>query len=190
MNDKNHYNQYFEYLKKRSLKSFLYRKYYIYPKYKKYINGSLLDVGCGIGEILSYYKNSIGVDINSECVNYCKSKGLNAKIMKVDNLPFEDNKFNTVMLDNVLEHIDNPNKMIVEINRVMKNESHLLVSVPGIKGFIHDPDHKVFYDQKKLNQIFEANKFKLVKNFYTPFKSDFLDKKARQYCLHGIFLKK
>jgi ubiquinone/menaquinone biosynthesis C-methylase UbiE len=183
-------NQYFSYLKKRSLRSFIYRKYYVYPKYKFYTKGQLLDVGCGIGEILGYYQNSIGVDINSACVNYCKSIGLKAKVMKSDKLPFKNEKFDTVMFDNVLEHIDNPTKIIKEIYRVMKKNSYLLVGVPGKKGFSYDPDHKIFYDKKKLKQTFKDNNFKFVKNFYTPFKSSFLNNNARQYCLHGIFLKK
>lgn len=183
-------DQYFSYLKKRSLRSLMYRKYYIYPKYKPYMKGHLLDVGCGIGEILAYYQNSTGVDINRECVNYCKSIGFKAKAMKIDELPFKDEKFDAVMLDNVLEHINKPTRIIKEIYRVMKNKSYLLVGVPGIKGFAYDRDHKIFYDQKKMNQIFKVNNFELVKNFYTPFKSKFLDNHARQYCLHGIFLKK
>ena len=182
--------KYYSYLRKRSFKSFLYRKYFIYPKYKPYMSGLLLDVGCGIGEILEYYKNSIGVDINSECVKFCKNKGLNAHIMKEDILPFENEKFDTLTFENVLEHIQNPNKIIKEIYRVMKPDANILISVPGIKGFHNDPDHKQHYDKKRLNEFFKINNFELIKNYYTPFKSRFLDEKARQYCLHGIFRKK
>jgi ubiquinone/menaquinone biosynthesis C-methylase UbiE len=183
-------NKYYQFLTKRSLKSFFYRKYFIYPKYKPYMKGQLLDVGCGIGEILKFYKNSIGVDINADCVDYCVKSGLKAQIMKIDNLPFEDNKFDTLVFDNVLEHISSPDKIINEIHRVMKKGANLLVSVPGLKGFDYDTDHKKFYDKKKLNKTFEINNFNLIKNYYTPFKSTFLDKNARQYCLHGIFQKK
>ena len=180
-------NQYFQYLKKRSLKSFIYRKYFIYPKYRPYMKGYLLDVGCGIGEIISFYKNSMGVDINNECVNYCKSLGLKAQTMKVDELPFENGKFDTLVFDNVLEHIENPAKIISEIYRVMKKDANLLISVPGIKGFYYDEDHKTFYDQDKLNKIFEINNFSLVKNYFTPFKSNFLNKNARQYFLEQLW---
>tara|TARA_Y100000389_G_scaffold204549_1_gene257910 strand:+ start:5050 stop:5511 length:462 start_codon:yes stop_codon:yes gene_type:complete len=153
------------------------------------MRGNLLDVGCGIGEILDYYKNSVGVDINRECVDYCKSKGLSAQYMEIDELPFESNTFNTLVFENVLEHIHDPTKILQEIFRVMKKDAFLLISVPGIKGFEYDSDHKQFYDQTKLNQIFIKNNFHLIKNFYTPFKSNYLDKFARQYCLHGIFKK-
>ena len=141
---------YFAYLKKRSFKSLIYRKFIVYPKYKRYMKGHLLDVGCGIGDLLNYYQNSVGADINEDCVRYCKNIGLNAKVMKIDQLPFNNEKFDTVMFDNVLEHISNPIKIIKEIYRVMKNNSYLLIGVPGIKGFTHDDDHKVFYDKKKL----------------------------------------
>lgn len=182
--------QYYDYLKKRSLRSFLYRKYYVYPKYKPFMKGYLLDVGCGIGEILTYYKNSVGVDINNDCVSYCKSLGLKAEVMKVDELPFQDSAFDTLVFDNVLEHIENPYKILKEIYRVMKQDAYLLIGVPGLKGFAYDADHKKFYDQKKLNHTMQENGFELIKNYYTPFKSNFLNNNARQYCLHGIFKKK
>lgn len=56
--------QYFQYLKSRSFLGNIYRKYYLYPKLGRYLKCWLLDIGCGIGDILVFRSNSVGVDIN------------------------------------------------------------------------------------------------------------------------------
>ena len=61
---------------------------------------------------------------------------LNAHIMKEDILPFENEKFDALTFENVLEHIQNPNKIIKEIYRVMKPDANILISVPESKVFI------------------------------------------------------
>ena len=54
---------------------------YLLEKYvTKYSKGKVLDMGCGIQSLaaLSKADSVLSVDINSEAVSFCKSKGLNA----------------------------------------------------------------------------------------------------------------
>ena len=69
-------------------------------------------MGCGIGDLVRYRPNTVGVDINPYTVKSCKSNGLDVKLMEVDSLPFDDKLFESVILDNVLEHIEKPFKII------------------------------------------------------------------------------
>lgn len=50
---------------------------------KRYAGGKILDVGCGSGilslEAMKYSSDVLAVDIDPECVEYCKKKGINAK---------------------------------------------------------------------------------------------------------------
>jgi ubiquinone/menaquinone biosynthesis C-methylase UbiE len=180
---------YFNYLQKRSRLGYLYRKFWLYPKLCRYLGEKTLDVGCGIGDLLQYKKNIIGVDINSESVKYCQSKGLNARLMKIDILPFKSNVFNSIVLDNVLEHIENPELLLHEVRRVLIDNGTILVGVPGIKGFSSDPDHKVFYSESKLIDVLAVNGFTLDLMFNMPFKWKYLDTRASQYCVYAIFKK-
>ena len=181
--------EYYNYLRSRSFCGYLYRKFILYPRIKKYSINKTLDIGCGIGDYLKYDNNSIGVDINVNCVNYCKKNGLNATIMEVDNLPFDNDSFNTIVFDNVLEHLENPKKILNEIKRVLNSRGYFIVGVPCEKGFEHDDDHKQFYDVNDLKTLL-SNDFNLVKYFYSPPLFYPLRKYVKQVALYVIFKKK
>jgi SAM-dependent methyltransferase len=67
--------------------------------------------------------------------------------MTPDVLPFADASFDSVLLDNVLEHIEAPTLLLGEVRRVLVPGGRFLVGVPGQRGWESDPDHKVMYDE-------------------------------------------
>jgi GT2 family glycosyltransferase len=179
--------EYFDYLKHRSLLGLLYRKYYLYPRLVRQLTGRVLDVGCGIGDFLAYRPNTIGVDVNAYAVDWCQSRGLDARLMEAGHLPFDDASFDGVALDNVLEHLSEPVRLLAEIRRVLTPGGHVLVGVPGTFGYTCDADHKIFYDESNLRQLMESAGLKQNTVFYMPIKWDWLDAKLPQYCLYGVF---
>jgi len=181
--------KYFNYLMKRSLLSLIYRYFFLYPKICKYLFGEVLDIGSGIGDFVNYRKNTKGVDINKEAVNYCKSLQLDVTLISGNSLPFRSKSFDGVVLDNVLEHIADPKIILSEIFRVLKNEGILLIGVPGINGFKSDDDHKIFYDENKIKKFGKKNNLSLIKIFFSPFKSSFLDRNCSFYCMYAVFKK-
>ena len=68
-----------------------------------HLKGKVLDVGCGLGSYLKSRKNVIGIDVNPVYIDYCNSIGQKAYLFK-NNFPFEDEEFDSVIMDNVLEH--------------------------------------------------------------------------------------
>ncbi len=178
--------EYFNYLNSRSLLGFLYRKYYLYPKLYKNLNGNILDIGCGVGDFLKVYNNAVGVDINIDCVNYCIKNGLNVRLMQQDKLPFDNNSFQSILLDNVLEHIEDPSNLLLEIKRVLKTDGILIIGVPCEKGYEFDSDHKIFYDIESLKNIFSLDYY-LKTYFYTPPFTFFLKRHFRQIALYAVF---
>jgi len=181
---------YFEYLKKRSFLAKIYRNYYLYPKIQKYCSKNFLDLGCGIGDFLSFMKSGKGIDINAYCVSYCKNLGLEVDLMKNNKIKFSNNTFDSILLDNVLEHIEDPNLLLTEIRRVIKKNSNLIIGVPGLKGYKADTDHKVFYSKEKLKNLIEKYNFIEFHSFYVPINSIFFENKLTQFCLYSIFKKK
>lgn len=185
MNDKN--TQYFDYLAQRSRLGWLYRKFFLYPRLSRELTGDTLDIGCGIGDFLAFRAGTTGVDINPLLVEYCSKRGLNAKVMTADQLPFEAEQFDSIVLDNVLEHIVEPAALLNEIKRVLKPSGSLLIGVPGERGYASDPDHKIFYTEQQLEQLFIGLGWKTRKVFATPIRSKWLNERMRQYCIYAVF---
>jgi SAM-dependent methyltransferase len=154
---------------------------------KKKLKGKVLDVGCGIGDFLKFMPSAVGVDINPFVVEYCRQRGLTAYLIEKFPYPFDDKIFDSAVLDNVLEHLDDPIPTIKEIYRLLKDGGKLIVGVPGRKGFASDDDHQKFYDEFVLIDLFVNNKFHGKEIFYSPFKSRFLDEYARMYCTYAVF---
>lgn len=182
------HEQYFDYLRGRSRLGAFYRGHLLYPRLVRRIHGRLLDVGCGIGDMLAFRHDSVGVDVNDRTVAFCKSRGLDARVMAPDHLPFENATFDSVLMDNVLEHIEAPDPVLQESRRVLRAGGRLLVGVPGVRGWDSDPDHKVRYDALTLVAVGERNGFRHVETFHTPlWRSAWLDRRVRQYCIYAAF---
>lgn len=185
-----HHDDYYAYLSSRSQLGHLYRRHWLYPRLARRLHGVALDVGCGIGDMLSFRPGMVGTDINSRTVAYCVDRGYDARLMSPDVLPFPDRHFDSVLLDNVLEHIPEPETLLSEIRRVLKVGGSLVVGVPGLRGWASDPDHKVAYDEDRLVACLRRARFDHVESFYTPlWRSEWLSKRVRQYCLYGKFVK-
>ena len=182
------HEEYFEYLTRRSRIGALYREYWLYPQLVRRLRGKSLDIGCGLGDMLVHRANTMGVDINPHTVAFCNARGAPAVVMQPDQLPFAAAAFDSVLMDNVLEHIPQPERLLSEVHRVLRPEGRLLVGVPGARGWASDPDHKVFYDEEKLRASMATAGFDSVECFYTPlWRSAWLDRSLRQYCLYGLF---
>jgi SAM-dependent methyltransferase len=175
------HEEYFTYLMRRSRLGHIYRRQLLYPQLIKRLPGLTLDVGCGIGDMLAFHPNMVGVDINERNVQYCQAIKLDAHMMRPDCLPFNDSTFNSVLMDNVMEHIEDPTMLLADIRRVLQPKGRLLVGVPGLRGWASDSDHKVFYDEEILVNALEKNQFKCEELFHTPLiRSDLLSKFVRQ----------
>lgn len=178
---------YHQYLLSRSILGHSYRKFFLYPRIAKHLPGKAIDVGCGIGDFLGFRNNTVGIDVNEHSVNYCKERGFSSFLIERKRFPFDEGTFDSCLIDNVLEHIVEPDETLREINRVLNDNGVLVIGVPGLKGYSKDPDHKVFYNEYNLKSLLTEYGYVLKTWMYTPFKSDYLDRNLSLYCLYGVF---
>ena len=177
--------QYYKYLGKISWKGKFFRQRIVYPNIHSWATGHTLDIGCGLGLFLKTDSNAIGVDINEFCVQHCHNiMPGRVKLMQEDILPFSDRTFNSVVLDNVIEHIYDPVPLLNETKRVLKKPGNIIVLVPGIKGFARDNDHKVFYDFNKINELAKELKLEIVKQKSLPV--PFLSRYLSAFCYFNV----
>ena len=98
--------------------------------------------------------------------------------------------YDTVILDNVLEHIINPKFELSIIKKILRLNGYLIVGIPvGEAGYKSDPDHKGYYDEESLNRLLNDYAFEKVTDFFRPFKNNYLRKKLKQYCYFAIYKK-
>ena len=178
---------YFAYLKTRSWRAQLYRRIFLYPLLNRHISGAALDVGCGLGDMLEFRPNTVGADVNPHAVDYCRSRGFDAHLIEDGRLPFAAESFDTVVLDNVLEHVPSPQPLLDEIHRVLKRDGRVLVGVPGERGYASDSDHKVFYDEPTLTATLAGAGFECDRVFHVPCRARMLSRVLRQYCVYALF---
>lgn len=186
MYSKNHLKYYY-YMNRTSHLGKIYRRYLVYNSLNNNLKGKCLDIGCGLGNFVKYRKNTDAADINSVTIKLLNKEGFNAYLIKNNKIPVKDKMYDSLLMDNVLEHIQNPDNLLLECKRIVKNNGVLLIGVPGKKGFDSEKDHKVHYNQTKLILKLEEFKFKHLKTFYKPFKLNILNDHLRQYCMYALF---
>lgn len=115
------------------------RRYIIKTLLKKYLstdsNQLILDIGCGTGgnfNTLRDFGKVVGVDNSKQALEFAKQKGhTNTVVASAIDLPFADQKFNCVVMLDVLEHIEDDYSALEEAYRVLKPDGSFLLTVPA-----------------------------------------------------------
>jgi len=151
------------------------------------LSGRVLDVGCGIGDFLVSCPGAVGVDINPFTVGFCRKRGLEAHQVEEGLFPFKTGSLDSAILDNLIEHLDDPQPTFKEVFRVVRPWGRILIGVPGRRGYEVDSSHRRFYDVRGLVELMLQQGCMKRRIFGAPFRSAYLDKHMPQYCLYGVF---
>jgi len=151
---------------------------------KKHIakNATVLDAGCGFSNMLvdeyNKVKRVIGVDVSEEFLE--KNEVLDEKIVaNLESIPqIEDNSIDLIISSWVLEHIENPDKVFSEFNRVLKKGGKVIFITPNVWNYVVIlnrliPEKVRFRIVGRLNEnlvtdpmpaFYRANSVKAIKN--------------------------
>ncbi|MDB5523155.1 MAG: putative methyltransferase [Rhizobium sp.] len=93
---------------------------------------SVCDVGCGTGALLSRIKTSSSFDrltgVDFVIDDASKLDGIEYVAAKIENLPFADGEFDTVICTHVIEHVLEYREAIAELRRIARKR--LVIVVP------------------------------------------------------------
>lgn len=134
--------------------------------------GRVLDVGCGTGLLLSFFKelgwDCVGVDLSSWTGRYAQRYGFTFHHGRLEDLALPEKSFDLIVSTSTLEHIEAPLPHIKEILRIVKPGGQAYFSgIPnyrsaavrlGVSNFIRNmpPGHPNYFTLKTLRQLFTA----------------------------------
>ena len=128
---------------------------------EKYINGDVLELGCGEGRgidiILKKSKSFTAIDKISEVTERLSRKYKNEKFISSSFPPLiniEDNSFDTIVTFQVIEHINNDNLFVEEIYRILRPGGKALITTPNIEMTLtRNPWHIREYTSRQLQDL-------------------------------------
>ena len=127
----------------------------------------ILDLGCGSGDHSLYFKERgldvTSIDLSEEMINLCKEKGLNAFLMDIENLEFEDKSFNGIWAVTSLLHVPKSklNEVIKKLNLILNDNGILYVCVKEGKGEELVVDESgdtrffAFWSEEEMKKLFD-----------------------------------
>jgi len=140
--------------------------------------GLLLDLGCGQGYLTRYFLKlgieAIGLDVSRELIKVAKEKIVpSGSFILADGvkLPFTEECFNTIILNDVLEHVpyNLANSMVNEVKRTLKVSGKLYISVAN-RYQIREPHTLIpfltWLPRPCWNSIYKLTKKHPMPNYY------------------------
>jgi ubiquinone/menaquinone biosynthesis C-methylase UbiE len=99
-------------------------------------DSTVLEVGCGAGHILERIDKGIlyGIDISSIQIDRARERLRHKVFLKKspgEHLPFEDKFFDRIICTKVFEHVLDPRPILQEMNRVLKDNGIISLSIPN-----------------------------------------------------------
>lgn len=130
----------------------------------------LLSIGCGTCWYLKYFSQEgyqcFGVDISLKMLEQCKQKVQKVCLASGEDLPFMNQTFDHVLCSNMLQYVDDPLSLFLEVKRVMKGEGLLIFDFKNFLSFraVAHFFFRVFQQERKSDNekrytIFKIRKF-------------------------------
>lgn len=173
----------------------------LFDENKKYLKKKILDFGCGDGfftDVVFGKKTiDVGLDLkNNLRINEAIKNKIYKKVVVYDGkkIPFENNYFQTVVSNCVLEHIENLDYSLKEIYRVLKLNGYFITSVMTdnweqfligkkifekkyLKWLRKTQEHHQLLSPEKWTKKIKNTGFKIIISlpYLTPIQSKFLE---------------
>ncbi|MEZ4909286.1 MAG: class I SAM-dependent methyltransferase [Saprospiraceae bacterium] len=153
-------------------------------------NSKVLDIGAGSCSFSEYFKRTDFYQLDNNPRTVEKLKGIypNYYLSKLPNIPFESNSFDLIHCSHVLEHLEPEDlyQTLIEIDRCLKSNGYLVVSLPLLSDFFYDDlSHvKPYNPAIFIKYLTECNEM----NFSRPKISDSYKISKLQYRYKGLKL--
>jgi SAM-dependent methyltransferase len=121
-----------------------------------YVNGTLVDYGCGNKPYLIIVGSKVGKYIG---VDLAQNETNTVDVVLGDGspLPFEKESVDTVLSTQVLEHVSEPERYLAEVARVLRKGGIFILTCPG-SYMLHEEPHDFYrYTEHGLKYLLQRH---------------------------------
>lgn len=174
------------------------------------LDTSVLEIGSGAAGTITYINSNVKYAIDpleyyySTIEAFTKNRDSRVKYFtaKGEELPFESEKFDLIIIDNVLDHCSDPMKVISEMRRTLKkggiiyfrqNTYHIwgLFVRTLMEKISFDKGHPFTFTKKYLENQFLSNNFSILKfthyGYFSTWKKEFFTLKVKEIAKALLF---
>lgn len=161
--------------------------------------GTLLDIGCGVGDFIHAAENKgwqcTGVEPSADAKEIAH-KRIKAPIYNSEQLEeLPDKSFDLITMWHVLEHVDNLKWQVEQLQRLVKPNGRIVIAVPNYKSYdgqfynehwaAYDvPRHLNHFNKQTITKIFKTNGLTLTKTDKLRWDAYYISFMSEQYKIH------
>ncbi len=177
------------------------RKYQLVSKYCS--KGNFLDIGCGTGELLSYFKrnnwNVTGIEPNSTARTFAKS---NHNIDVFDENKLDElvpSSYDTISMWHVLEHVPDLHNRLSQVSKLLKSDGTIFIALPNLASpdskkykeywsALDVPRHLYHFTQNTFEHLISNHNLKLIHAEPMKFDSYYVSMLSEKYLKNNLYL--
>lgn len=156
-----------------------YPRVYTVPHFSR--PGTMVDVGCGAGHYLLEMRRRgwtvYGAELSKGAAAAGRKAGLDIRGGELTEAGFADKMFDFVRSNHAFEHIPNPDTILPEMHRILKDDGKMFIGIPNYDGTWAKmfkqywwnfglPVHTFNYSIKGVTTLLERNGFNVDKIVY------------------------
>jgi len=162
--------------------------YKYYKLHSSKLSGNLLDIGCGskpYKELFNHCKTYVGLEIET-------NKNLNEMDFTYDGktFPFEEGRFDSAICSEVLEHVFEPEIFLKEVNRVLKKDGKVILTLPFFWDEHEQPYDFARYTSFGLKYILEKHNFEILEHNKIGNNLSIISQMINCYLYKKLYIKK
>lgn len=139
-------------------------------------NGTILDIGCGVGHFLSVARKmkweTKGIEIADYAVEICKKFKIDIEQSDLLKLDLKEGYYDIVTMFEVLEHLTNPRDYLVRVNNILRKGGILIITTPNFNSItrlilqnrwslIHK-EHLLYFTPKSIKWLMRYADFRII----------------------------
>ncbi|MBN1764194.1 MAG: class I SAM-dependent methyltransferase [Sedimentisphaerales bacterium] len=126
-----------------------------------HIQGRTLDIGCGTRPYEKLCRSSEYIGLELDTPDNRKNTTADT-FYDGGRFPFDHESFDSIMINQVFEHVFNPEEFLGEVNRVLRREGHVLMTVPFVWDEHDGPCDFARYTSFGMKHLLEKHGFDIL----------------------------